>query len=79
MNIEFIEQLTNTEEFSQLCEKAEKGNRKAAQFINNFMRELNILCFHLLNKSHEKKIKFQISKINEIMLAYPSLPKFSHP
>ncbi|MAL86825.1 MAG: hypothetical protein CMI23_10790 [Opitutae bacterium] len=79
MNVEFIEQLANTYEFSQICEKAEKGNVKAALFINKFVSELNILCFHLLNESHDKKIRFQINSLNEIMSAYPSLPKFSYP
>ena len=39
MNIELIEQLIDTKEFSRICEDAERGNRDAARFINKFMNE----------------------------------------
>ena len=78
MNIELIEQLIDTKEFSQICENAERGNRNAALFINKFMNELNILYFHLENKSHDQRVEYQISKLIELLLDYPALPKSIH-
>lgn len=78
MSIELIEQLIDTKEFSTICEDAERGNRDAARFINKFTNELNILYFHLKNKSHDQKVEFQISKLIELLLDYPSLPKSIH-
>ena len=75
MNIELIEQLIDTKEFSRICEDAERGNRDAARFINKFMNELNILYFHLKNQSHDQKVEFQISKLIKLLLDYPSLPQ----
>jgi len=78
MNIDLIEELTDTKEFSQICEDAEKGSRKSALFINKLMNELNILHFHLRNESHDQKVEHQISRIAEILVDHPSLSKSIH-
>ena len=77
MDLLLIEDWINENEFSLICEKAEQGNRECAVFINNFMNELNSLHFHLHNKSHDMKIKNQISKIVGILDRYEPKTKIS--
>ncbi len=62
MNLKIIEDWISNNDFSRICEQAERGNRECALFINKFINELNSLYFHLHNRSHDKKIKSQVSK-----------------
>ena len=67
MNIELIEQLIDTKEFSQICEDAERGNRNAALFINKFMKVEN-----LQNDLENLLKELGINKKNEIEIINPS-------
>jgi len=69
-NLEFIDKWTRSKEFKQICERAESGDKRFAHFVNKFMYELHTLCFHLKNKSHEKKINFQIAKLKQITVDF---------
>ena len=77
MDLQSIEDWINENEFSLICEQAEQGNRECAVFINNFVNELNALHFHLHNKSHDKKIKNQIIKIEGILEKFMPKTKIS--
>ena len=79
MNIDTIQEYIDTEKFSETCEKAEQGDRRAVLFVNKFMNELNILHFHLHNKSHKKKVGFQLCKLGELLENYFSDSKINHP
>lgn len=67
INMEFIEEWIAENNFSKICEKAEQGDRSCALFINKFINELNMLHFHLHNKSHTRKVSFQIKKIEDLL------------
>ena len=79
MNIDTIQEYIDTEKFSETCEKAEQGDRSAVLFVNKFMNELNTLHFHLHNKSHKKKVGFQLCKLGELLENYFSDSKINHP
>ena len=79
MNIDKIQEYIDTKEFSETCEKAEQGDKSAALFVNKFVNELNTLHFHLHNKSHEKKVGFQILKLSELLENYFTHSKINHP
>ena len=79
MVLQLIEDWINKNNFSLICEQAEQGNQECAVFINDFVNELNELHFHLHNRSHDKKIRCQINKLEHILYKFRPKTKTSRP
>ena len=58
---------SNSERFSKLCQNAERGDQRCDIFVDQFLRSLSSLMFHLNNGSHNQRIELEIRALNKLV------------
>jgi hypothetical protein len=73
LSIQQLISWSNSERFSKLCQNAERGDEKCNIFVDQFLRSLSSLMFHLNNGSHHQRIELEIRALNKLVFYSRSL------
>lgn len=60
-----IDSWIQTEEFSQMCESAERGDQTCIDFLEEFNSKIDSLMFHIQNQSSPERLGYEFAQIEK--------------